>query len=132
MPQDPVSRSSPAESRRWSLQPPQDAPAARTARSAVGEWLAGVPAEPVGAARSVVTELVSNAVRYGRAPIQLSIEDLGDRLRIDVEHAGTGRSRSRFQPRTLGRGLQIVAALADSWGTSEDLSHVWAELRVRA
>jgi hypothetical protein len=35
-----------------------------------------------------------------------------------------------LQPRTLGRGLQIVAALADSWGTSDDLSHVWAELRV--
>src|SRR3954471_1051345 len=115
---DPVSRSGQEAARRWSLQLPRDAPAARTARVAVGEWLAGKPQEPVGAARSVVTELVSNAVRYGRAPIRLSAEDLVGRLRIEVDHAGTGSSPSRFHPRTRARGLQIVAALADSWGTS--------------
>jgi anti-sigma regulatory factor (Ser/Thr protein kinase) len=130
MAQDPVSRPAPDAARRWRLQLPKDAPAARTARTAVGEWLAGAPAEATGAARSVVTELVSNAVRFGRAPIGLSVEDLGDRIRIEVDHAGTGRSRARFQPRTRGRGLQIVAAQAESWGTNGDLSHVWAELRV--
>jgi anti-sigma regulatory factor (Ser/Thr protein kinase) len=125
-----VPRPAAGAARRWSLQLPKDAPAARTARGAVGEWLAGAPAESVAAARSVVTELVSNAVRYGRAPIGLSVEHLGDRLRIEVTHAGTGRPRARFEPRARGRGLQIVAAQADSWGTSEDLSHVWVELRV--
>jgi anti-sigma regulatory factor (Ser/Thr protein kinase) len=130
MPQDPVSRAGGATARRWNLQLPKDAPATRTARRAVAEWLGDAHANSVGATRSIVTELVSNAVRYGRAPIRLSVEDLGDRIRVEVDHAGTGRSRSRFQPRTLGRGLQIVAALADSWGTSDDLSHVWAELRV--
>jgi len=125
-----VPRPAAGAARRWSLQLPKDAPAARTARGAAGEWLAGAPAESLAAARSVVTELVSNAVRYGRAPIGLSIQDLGDRIRIEVTHAGTGRPRARFQPRARGRGLQIVAAQADSWGTSEDLSHVWVELRV--
>ena len=130
MPQDPVPRPPESAARRWSLELPRDAPTARAARGAVGDWLSDAPPERLDAARSVVTELVSNAVRYGRAPIGLSVEHLGDRIRIEVTHAGTGRPRARFEPRARGRGLQIVAAQAESWGTSEDLSHVWVELRV--
>jgi anti-sigma regulatory factor (Ser/Thr protein kinase) len=131
MPQDPVPRPAERPLRRWTLQLPKDAPAARTARAAVDEWL-GATSEPAGALRSVVTELVSNAVRYGRAPIQLSLEDFGDRIRVEVTDAGAGRSSARFQPRAPGRGLQIVAGLADRWGTSADFSHAWCEVAAPA
>lgn len=132
MPHDPVSRDSAPPIRRWTVQLPKDVPAARTARAALEEWIAGTPRELADAARSVVTELVSNAVRYGRAPIQLAVEDHGDRLRIEVTHAGSGRAQARFKPAAPGRGLQIVAALVDDWGTSEDLSHAWCELTLPA
>ena len=132
MAHDPVARTSAPPIRRWTLQLPKDVPAARTARAALEEWIVGAPRELADAARSVVTELVTNAVRYGRAPIELAVEDHGRRLRIEVTHAGSGRSRTHFKPLAPGRGLQIVAALVDDWGTSEDLSHAWCELAVPA
>ena len=51
--------------RRQSLLLPKDVPASRTARSALGGWLSCVDRPTVDAARSIVTELVANAVRFG-------------------------------------------------------------------
>ncbi len=91
-------------------------------------------ASVVESAEIVVTELVSNAVRHGRPPIELSLERRGRYLHIRV------RDRSPVRPRRLtvaepsehGRGLLIVDAFATSWGSdlNADGKVVWATLRV--
>jgi anti-sigma regulatory factor (Ser/Thr protein kinase) len=108
---------------------PKDPPAVRTARSAVELWLADAPAQVRGDARSVVTELVSNAVRYGRPPIELRVERKAGGWRIDVTDAGALRAGNAPSREEAGWGLRIVGALAAEWGIAEDASRVWCRLR---
>jgi anti-sigma regulatory factor (Ser/Thr protein kinase) len=107
---------------------PKDLPAVRTARAAVDEWLAPVPRPLRDDARSVVTELVANAVRHGEPPIQLRIERTARGLRIDVADAGAQRPAYSRRAPTTGWGLRIVDALADRWGIAENASRVWCIL----
>ncbi|WP_344495495.1 ATP-binding protein [Streptomyces enissocaesilis] len=95
----------------------------------------------------VVTELLTNAVRYGTPPwdvrMWLVCEDSGRRyVRLEVHDAGAGididrlRARWRHPSGSLmngGRGLFIVDTLASSWGDAPS-GHghtVWAELEGR-
>ena len=80
--------------------------------------------------RVVVTELVTNSVKYGPGrPIELTVGiDSAGVVRGDVEDGGTGGVRMRCPgPLGGGLGLVIVEALA-SWGVEPDSSHVWFEL----
>ena len=91
------------------------------ARTFVAEALRARDAEPevVQRATLLTSELVTNAVLHGRPPIQL-------RLRLSARHAvievydGTAVLPRRMRPTPddeHGRGLQVVASLADRWGT---------------
>ena len=82
-----------------------------------------------------VCELVTNALLHTTSPIQLTMHQTADvRLWIGVQDD----SDRQPQPRNpdadeiAGRGLAIVAALADRWGVDADLSGggktVWMEL----
>ncbi|ARZ66512.1 hypothetical protein SMD11_0846 [Streptomyces albireticuli] len=79
----------------------------------------------------VVSELVTNAIRYGAAPVRLRlIHDT--RLICEVSDAGHTAPRLR-RARTYdegGRGLFLVAQLTDRWGTryTPDGKTIWAEL----
>ncbi|MDH6546118.1 SpoIIE family protein phosphatase [Streptomyces sp. SAI-041] len=79
----------------------------------------------------VVSELVTNAVRYGRPPIRLRL--IRDRsLLCEVSDAGSTTPHLR-RARTFdegGRGLFLVAQLAERWGTrhARQGKTVWAEL----
>jgi anti-sigma regulatory factor (Ser/Thr protein kinase) len=108
---------------------PQEAGAVRTARTSVEQWLGDAPARVRDDARSVVTELVSNAVRYGRPPIHLGIERHGGEWHIDVADSGNRRFGPRAGNEQGGWGLRIVGALAEDWGIAEDASRVWCVLR---
>jgi anti-sigma regulatory factor (Ser/Thr protein kinase) len=84
-------------------------------------------------AAMVVTELVANAVDHARTPSTLTLELDGGGLRIAVRDARPGRSLRALPvdptaPR--GRGLQMIEALATSWGVRQDLGGktVWAVL----
>ncbi|MGW2466920.1 ATP-binding SpoIIE family protein phosphatase [Streptomyces bauhiniae] len=78
----------------------------------------------------IVSELVTNAVRYGRSPIQLRMI-LQSSLTCEVSDASSTAPHLR-RARTYdegGRGLLLVAQMADRWGTrhSRDGKVIWAE-----
>ncbi|MEO3975630.1 SpoIIE family protein phosphatase [Streptomyces sp. CAU 1734] len=82
-------------------------------------------------AELVVSELVTNAIRYGSPPIRLRL--IRDRRLIcEVSDAG-GTSPHLRRARTFdegGRGLLLVAQLTQRWGTryTSDGKTIWADI----
>jgi anti-sigma regulatory factor (Ser/Thr protein kinase) len=77
----------------------------------------------------LVSELVTNAVRYGDAPITVAITLDDGVLRVDVTDTGAGDRPSRKPAGTDGGfGLQLVEMLAHRWGVMAGATHVWFEL----
>ncbi|MEV8390627.1 MULTISPECIES: ATP-binding protein [unclassified Streptomyces] len=81
----------------------------------------------------VVSELVTNAVRYGTEPGDcLLVELFGVAARVRIEVRDPVRRRPSFKPasheRDRGRGLFIVEALAECWGVVDQPfgKTVWA------
>jgi anti-sigma regulatory factor (Ser/Thr protein kinase) len=104
----------------------------RAARRTTTAALRGYPASVVADAELVVTELVTNALLHGVPPVTLRLGGDGKSVRIEVEDAGPAmplRMR-RSSDAMTGRGLDLVATLAHSWGVSPARSGklVWAEL----
>ena len=108
----------------WTVRLPENQTTPRVARAAIDEWLPDAEPTVRRAARSVVTELVANAVAQGRPPIELSVEQRGGRARIEVSDAG--QRRGRRPPECWGQ--RIVDDLAARWGVRGDDAHVWFEL----
>jgi serine phosphatase RsbU (regulator of sigma subunit)/anti-sigma regulatory factor (Ser/Thr protein kinase) len=78
----------------------------------------------------VVSELVTNAIRYGGSPIQLRL--IRDRTLICEVSDASSTSPHMRRARTFdegGRGLLLVAQLTDRWGTrpSGTGKTIWAE-----
>jgi anti-sigma regulatory factor (Ser/Thr protein kinase) len=79
----------------------------------------------------MVSELVTNAIRYGRPPIRLRLIHQGSTLISEV-YDSSGTTPHMRRARIFdegGRGLLLVAQLADRWGTRHDRvgKTVWAE-----
>ncbi|MFD1275376.1 ATP-binding protein [Streptomyces kaempferi] len=90
----------------------------------------GLP-EAAFLAELVVSELVTNAIRYGGSPVQLRLIR-HDTLICEVSD-GSNTAPHLRRARTFdegGRGLFIVAQLAERWGTRQqsDGKTIWAEL----
>ncbi|MFE2168046.1 ATP-binding protein [Streptomyces sp. NPDC059447] len=111
---------------------------ARAARQLAAAQLAGWGL-PFDDAAQIVAELASNAVTHGRVPgrrFRLRLTAAGATLRIEVSDTRSEcepPSTSELPPSDAesGRGLLIVAALADKWGTIHGpvpLKTVWAEI----
>jgi serine phosphatase RsbU (regulator of sigma subunit)/anti-sigma regulatory factor (Ser/Thr protein kinase) len=82
-------------------------------------------------AELVVSELVTNAIRYGSAPVRLRLIRQ-DTLTCEVSD-GSNTAPHLRRARMFdegGRGLFIVAQLAERWGTRQraDGKTIWAEL----
>ncbi|MFF3343457.1 ATP-binding protein [Streptomyces flavidovirens] len=105
------------------------------------EW--GIPygSDSSDIAALIVAELAANAVTHGRVPgrdfgLGLAL-DAGGSLRIEVTDARAERRLPATPPLTppaeseAGRGLLLVAALAETWGVTERQvgKTVWATLR---
>jgi anti-sigma regulatory factor (Ser/Thr protein kinase) len=109
------------------LQRTIDAPG--QARSLVHE---SVPAARVADAELLVSELVTNAVKYGGAgPIELTLEDDGGMLRCAIRDSGSPGPLPVMQEQSDdpgGHGLRLVDHIADRWGVEKGSTIVWFEL----
>lgn len=113
----------------WQRLDPQPG-AAATARRAVAKWLceAGM-SQFATAAELAVSELVTNAAMHARTDIYVQAEHLADAVRLEV-HDGSGTMPASRVPTTLGgRGLALVALVADRWGADPTPAGkvVWCE-----
>jgi serine/threonine-protein kinase RsbW len=108
---------------------PRSADAPRQARHLVRDF---VPPERVDDATLLVSELVTNAVKYGpEETIRLIIEQAAGRTRFTVHDRGGGplpEMRAEDDPAPGGHGLRLVDALADRWGVERGSTRVWFEL----
>ena len=83
----------------------------------------------------VASELATNAVRHADSPFRATLDRQSDGVRIGVEDAGPD-PLARRSPDALdlgGRGVDIVEALSQRWGSTELPSGklVWAEIAAR-
>ena len=125
-----------AEMVRVDLRPGPSAPgdARRATREALRQW--ELPAL-VDRVVLVVSELVTNSVRYGRPPLHLDLRRLRGSVRVDVHDAVPDEPVLRDRPESKGdgesgRGLLIVSAVADDVGVEQvpgDGKHVYASFR---
>ncbi|MFI6606661.1 SpoIIE family protein phosphatase [Streptomyces sp. NPDC050507] len=114
----------------WEL--PHDTSAPATARHLVAERLAAwnVGGETGDATELIVSELVTNAVRYGSPPVRLRlILDRG--LTCEIWDSSTTAPHMKYAGAVdeSGRGLFIISQLATLWGTryAPQGKTVWSE-----
>lgn len=106
--------------------------ARRRLETALAEW--SVPPAARYDALLVASEMVTNAVRYAKAPIELRARLDGPYLVVEVLD-GAPEVPQRSEPDLLalgGRGLHIISALSESWGVRPHAAgkSVWCTLRV--
>ncbi|GHE06318.1 SpoIIE family protein phosphatase [Streptomyces alanosinicus] len=117
----------------WDVPPDPAAVGAVRARATrqVEDW--GLGAEAAMTTELIVSELVTNAVRYGTPPLRLRL--LRDaRLTCEVSDASSTAPRLRHA-RSMdegGRGLFLVAQLAHRWGSryTAEGKIIWAEQEI--
>ncbi|KOV94986.1 PAS/PAC sensor protein [Streptomyces sp. NRRL B-1140] len=115
--------------RTWQL-PPDPAAVARARKMAseqLAEW--GLT-EAEFATELIVSELVTNALRYGGAPIELRL--IRDATLICEVSDGSSTAPHLRRARVFdegGRGLLLVAQLAERWGSRQTATGktIWAE-----
>ena len=108
----------------------RDAEAPRTARRALEAWLPDLPPRVRENALVAVTELVTNAVRFGRPPIHVRASVGADVLVVEVSDDGDERPRRRVPSEDGGMGLNIVYLLADRAEIETERSSVRCEFAV--
>ncbi len=85
--------------------------------------------------RLMVSELVTNAIKYGagheHAPIVLDLR-VNDGVRFAVIDNGCGFPSDRVTVREPHWGLKVVDRLANRWGITRSgaRTHVWVEARL--
>ncbi len=108
--------------------------AAPAARRLLRDVLCGTPFESrLDDGELAVSELVTNAVLHGRAPITLSVARRARVVRVEVRDASPiSPSFSMLDPTAVtGRGLMLISAASDRWGVEPEAGgkQVWFELR---
>ena len=117
-------------------------PGAHAPAEARQELLARLPgilaADLIDDVLLLTTELVTNSVRHSPAAtdgtVDVAVTLAQERIRVEVSDPGTGFTHVPQHPGTLsegGRGLFLVEALSDRWGTiGGERTTVWFELGV--
>jgi anti-sigma regulatory factor (Ser/Thr protein kinase) len=113
---------------------PQDLRAAGAARAAtrrlLPRWCLGGLLDPV---LLVVSELVANAVRHGRPPVDLRLRRAGQGVRIGVHDEAPSKPIPGLPgyDAESGRGMLLVDAVASDTGVEQiagDGKVVWAQV----
>jgi anti-sigma regulatory factor (Ser/Thr protein kinase) len=116
------------EERSWSRELPAGPDTASEARWFLLEALRERE-EPLDLATAALltTEVASNAARYGREPIELSIDLEEESLRVSVFDHGAGFDPGGIQS---GLGIKLVDRLSTDWGAdrTDDGIDVWFRL----
>jgi anti-sigma regulatory factor (Ser/Thr protein kinase) len=112
---------------------PRDHQAPAAARRAVERLEGSVDDELIPAVRLLVSELITNSVKYGgEGAITLKVDaDRPRKVRAEVIDQGTGFipvARDRPATEVGGWGLHLVQTLANRWGVHEGSTHVWFEI----
>ena len=121
----------PDELAEWNVPPELQSarPAREQTQTRLQEW--GLDVDPFSA-ELVVSELVTNAIRYGAPPITLRLIRGETTLTCEIDDAALTAPYPRHAKATDegGRGLHICATLAKSWGVRfrDDGKTVWAVL----
>lgn len=119
----------PARRVQWEVAP--DASAVSGVRREATRWLAGQGLDEEGfVTELILSELVTNAIRYGSEPITVRL--LYDRALIcEVSDCSSTSPHLRYAATTDegGRGLFLVAQFAERWGTryTERGKVIWSE-----
>jgi serine/threonine-protein kinase RsbW len=118
---------------------PPDPTAARaareTARRVLPRWRLGALLDPV---LLVVSELVGNAVRHGRPPVDLKLRRSNGGVRIDVhdgDPAAPAPASAADAQAESGRGMLLVEAVTADHGVDQiegDGKVVWATVEPEA
>jgi anti-sigma regulatory factor (Ser/Thr protein kinase) len=112
---------------------PRDARAPEKARRAVENLGAAIDPSIQHDVTLLVSELVTNSVKYGaEGDLKLRIDAPAPRrLRVEVVNQGASfepKARSRPATEPGGWGLHLVETLADRWGVHAGSTHVWFEI----
>ncbi|MDX3629137.1 SpoIIE family protein phosphatase [Streptomyces europaeiscabiei] len=118
--------------RTWQL-PKDPAAVARARRMASEQVAAWGLAEAVFTIELIVSELVTNAIRYGDAPIELRL--IHDSALICEVSDGSSTAPHLRRARVFdegGRGLLLVAQVSERWGSRQTRvgKTIWAECAV--
>jgi anti-sigma regulatory factor (Ser/Thr protein kinase) len=110
------------------------APAA--ARGAMETFRGALDAQHLYAARLLVSELVTSAVKHGgRGPVRVDAANDGHSLHVEVVDRAPARRpwrRSENVEEVGGWGLPLIARVADRWGSFDGGSRAWFELDLEA
>jgi len=105
--------------------------ARRLTRTALAAWGAS---QLTDCAELLVSELVTNALRYGHGAISITLALTDSALQISVADFGRGlpQPREAAEEDPSGRGLAIVTALCEQWTVTTRLTgktvSCWLEL----
>jgi anti-sigma regulatory factor (Ser/Thr protein kinase) len=104
------------------------------ARRFAAQVITDVPSDICDVISVIVSELATNCVRHAGTGFKMRLAQQPRSIRIECEDQGNGDPvlRAPSVTDTSGRGLQIVAALADDWGVVHNTGSlgkaVWATI----
>jgi len=86
------------------------------ARRWVAAHAAGIDSDASDVLLLLTSELVTNAVIHARTEVELALTATSDDVLVCVHDLDLGRREQRTHERDGGRGLALVASLADAYG----------------